>query len=57
MDKTDTLFDLRVVERNIANGVVTRAAYEAWLEKQEDVSDRVVESNTRFVHTSGDQDD
>jgi hypothetical protein len=34
----EMLFDRRVVERNIAKGVVTREEYDSWVRGQRDVS-------------------
>lgn len=36
----EILFDSRLVERHIREGLVTRADYEEWLGKQPDVSER-----------------
>jgi hypothetical protein len=46
----ESLFDIRVVERNIARGKVTREQYEAYLASLEDVSDKGQETETVFVH-------
>ncbi|RME27085.1 MAG: hypothetical protein D6798_05375 [Deltaproteobacteria bacterium] len=49
MDKPEHLFDIRVVERNIAAGVITREDYEAWLEGLEDCADRAEEIEARPI--------
>lgn len=47
----DHLFDVRIVERNITRGVVSREEYERWLESQEDAAELAENSSTHFVHT------
>ena len=47
----DHLFDVRIVERNITRGVVSREEYERWLESQEDSAELAETSATVFVHT------
>ncbi|GBD38508.1 hypothetical protein HRbin37_00759 [bacterium HR37] len=39
-EKADLLFDVRVVERNIQEGIITREEYEEYLRKLPDVSDK-----------------
>lgn len=51
MQKPESLFDNRVVERNIAAGLVTREEYEAWLASLEDCSEKLVETATQFHRT------
>ena len=46
----ESLFDIRVVERNIARGKVTREQYEAYLSSLEDVSEHGAPTETMFVH-------
>ena len=46
----ESLFDIRVVERNIARGKVTREQYEAYLASLEDVAEQGEEMATQFVH-------
>lgn len=42
------LFDVRVVERNIAAGLVTREEYQAWLVALADDSGLVLHTRTRM---------
>jgi hypothetical protein len=49
----EELFDIRVVERNIARGLVTREEYNAWLASVEDSSDLCKTSDVRFTHSGG----
>ena len=51
----EALFDSRVVERNIQQGKITRAQYETWLEKLDDLSERSVSTETKFIHGAGDE--
>ena len=46
----ESLFDIRVVERNIARGKVTREQYEAYLSSLEDASEHGAPTETMFVH-------
>lgn len=39
-EKADLLFDVRIVERNIQEGIITREEYEEYLRKLPDVSDK-----------------
>ena len=48
-EKESKLFDVRVVERNIANGVVTRAEYDAHLASLEDSEERSASVKSEFV--------
>lgn len=48
-DKPDSLYDSRIIERNIAAGLVTRADYEAWLASLEDDASKCVETTTQFI--------
>ena len=43
--KPDSLFDVRVVERNISEGIVTREEYEAFLAAIADDGESLDESN------------
>lgn len=52
----ESLFDIRVVERNIARGKVTREQYEAYLSSLEDVSELGTETETLFVHRVEDEE-
>lgn len=50
--KPDNLFDVRVVERNISEGIVTREEYEAHLSTIADEGDNLDESNVVMtLHT------
>jgi len=49
----ESLFDTRVVERNIQAGKVTRAQYQLYLESLEDSAEYGAETETRFVHKFG----
>ena len=47
----ERLFDTRVVERNIAAGIVSREEYEAWLAALPDSADTGLEAHARMVFT------
>lgn len=47
----DQLFDIRVVERNITRGKVTREEYEAFLAEIPDAADHQEISATNFIYT------
>lgn len=53
----ESLFDIRVVERNIARGKVTREQYEAYLASLEDVAEQGEEMATQFVHKLPEEDE
>ena len=53
----ERLFDLRIVERNIKRGKVTRAQYNAWLESLEDSAEQSTETETVFVSRIPDEND
>ncbi|MCB9761886.1 MAG: hypothetical protein H6739_18805 [Alphaproteobacteria bacterium] len=53
-DVNPRYFDVRVVEKYIEQGVITREQYEAWLDSQEDVSGRGQETRTRMTTLSMD---
>ena len=40
--KDDFLFDIRVVERHIREGVITREDYEKYLKELHDISDEAI---------------
>lgn len=46
----EVLFDKRVVERNIARGLITREEYNAYLEGLEDVVKDSATVNAQFEH-------
>ena len=48
----DRLFDLRVVEKNIRAGVITRKDYEKYLKSLEDEEDNALEVDT-YLDSSG----
>ena len=48
-EKSEDLFDVRVLEHRLRRGVITEADYEAWLETLPDVADDAVETTTRFA--------
>lgn len=47
----DHLFDVRVVDRNIVKGKITREEYEAHLASLEDCADLAEDAATRFTHS------
>jgi hypothetical protein len=47
--KDERLFDVRVVERNIRSGRVTREEYEAYLAQLSDAKDKSVQMEADFV--------
>ena len=49
----DKLFDVRVVERNITLGTVTRAEYDAHLASLEDCADKGETLSANLVFTRG----
>jgi hypothetical protein len=49
----EELFDIRVVERNIARGLVTREEYNAWLATLDDSTELSKTSDVRFMHSGG----
>lgn len=51
------LFDLRVVDRNIIQGLCTEEEKRAYIESLEDLADRAVQSDTRFLHTQSEDDE
>lgn len=53
----ESLFDIRVVDRNIARGKVTREQYEAYLGSLEDLTEQSTDMDTRFVHKLPDEDE
>lgn len=53
----ENLFDIRVVERNIARGKITREQYEAYLTSLEDCEEMGQETATQFIHRIEDEDD
>jgi hypothetical protein len=52
-----TLFDKRVVERNIAKGMVTREEYERLLGSLPDVADQAEVLQVQLGNDAADQDD
>jgi hypothetical protein len=46
----EVLLDKRVVERNIARGLITRAEYEEYLASLEDSAENVIPVEAEFVH-------
>lgn len=46
----EVLFDKRVVERNIARGLITREEYNAYLEGLEDAAKDSAPVNAQFEH-------
>jgi hypothetical protein len=46
----EVLFDKRVVERNIARGLITREEYNQYLESLEDASEQTIPVEAEFVH-------
>ncbi|MFT4978560.1 MAG: hypothetical protein ACI8S6_004470 [Myxococcota bacterium] len=57
MSIDESLFDIRVVARNIARGKVTQEQYEAYLGSLEDISELGAETQTAFVHKIEDEED
>jgi len=57
MSIDESLFDIRVVERNIARGKVTREQYEAYLASLPDDEENGAPTETPFVHKLPDADD
>ena len=53
----ERLFDLRVVERNIKRGKVTREQYEAWLASLEDCVELSTDTETVFISRIFDESD
>ena len=47
--KPNQLFDVRIVERNIQKGLITRKEYDAYLQALEDNADRAVAIEADFV--------
>ncbi len=45
----ESLFDVRVVERNIAEGRITREQYDTWLTSLDDEAEEGAETETRLV--------
>ena len=52
-----SLFDKRVVERNIKRGKVTREQYEAWLAALEDCAELSEDTTTVFITRVQDADE
>lgn len=55
-EKNPKLFDLRVVERNIAKGLITRDEYEAYLQSIDDSAERAEKIESEFVENVLNQD-
>ena len=55
-EKNPKLFDLRVVERNIAKGIITRDEYETYLKSIDDSAARAVKIEAEFVENVLNQD-
>ncbi len=55
-DKNPRLFDLRVVERNIQKGLITREEYNEYLAKLEDSSEQAEKIEAEFVENVLTQD-
>jgi hypothetical protein len=51
----DKLFDVRVIERHLRNGTVTREQYAAYLESLPDESERAELLSTRFSSLHGER--
>ena len=51
-NKPESLFDHRIVHRNIARGLISQEEYDAWLDKQEDCAEHGQESEVRFVYSN-----
>ncbi|MDP6933202.1 MAG: hypothetical protein QGG40_09810 [Myxococcota bacterium] len=47
----ENLFDIRIVERNIAAGLVTREAYDEWLSSLKDDSSELEETESQMVYS------
>ncbi len=54
--KPVSLFDQRVVKRNIARGLISQEDYDAWLNKQEDCAEHGEESEVDFVYSNRGED-
>ena len=46
----EVLFDKRVVERNIARGLITRKEYEEYRQNQVDVAEQSIPVEAQFEH-------
>ncbi len=57
MDKPAHYFDTRVVERNIAAGLITREDYKAFLDGLEDCEEQSAQTETRFLRHDDVEDD
>lgn len=55
-DKNPKLYDLRVVERNIQKGLITRKEYEEYLSKLDDSADKAEKMQAEFVENVLTQD-
>ncbi len=55
-DKPQQLFDTRVVERNIAAGIITKEDQQAFLDGLGDCAEMCEETSTRFVRHIDDDD-
>jgi len=53
---TEYLFDQRVVNRNIEQKLITADEKQAFIDSLEDCADRAAQSDTRFMHTNGEDD-
>lgn len=47
-EKKERLFDLRTVERNIENGLITREEYQAYLKELDDAAERAEKIEATF---------
>ncbi len=55
-DKNPKLFDIRIVERNIEKGLITRKEYEEYLKTMDDSAERAEKIEAEFVENVLTQD-
>lgn len=55
-DKNPKLFDIRIVERNIEKGLITRKEYEEYLKAMDDSAERAEKIEAEFVENVLTQD-
>ncbi len=48
-EKSEELYDVRVLQHRLRRGVITEAEYQAWLDALPDVADEGEATTTRFA--------
>ena len=56
MEENDRHYDVRVIEKHLERGTISRAQYEAWLQGLPDDAEKGVATDTRMTSLRDEQD-